>query len=114
MFYLGEVDSQLAVHTSLQATRRAHSRVDLPTYTVVTTSVCPLGVVAFTLMELSRTVMTGAVVSASTEVEVAHSEAAGRHTPSVEHLQHSRSQWSFAEVSRWLEALQRSAAVWHC
>lgn len=46
--------------------------------------------VAFTLMVFSRTVMTGAVVSAATVVDVvAHSEAAVRHTPSVEHLHHS-------------------------
>lgn len=67
--------------------------VDLPTYTVVTTRVCPCGVVAFTLIEFSRTVMTGAVVSATTVVvvgvAVAQTELALRQMPSVEHLQHS-------------------------
>lgn len=65
---------------------------NLPTYTVVTTRRCPVGVVAFTLMELSRTVMTGGVVSASTGAAgppAAQRELAeARHTPSVEHLQH--------------------------
>ena len=64
--------------------------VDSPTYTVVTTRVCPREVVAFTLMEFSRTLMTGAVVSATTaaDVAVAQTELAARQMPSVEHLQH--------------------------
>lgn len=64
---------------------------DLPTYTLVTTRVCPFGVVAFTLIEFSSTVMTGAVASATTVVSeaVAQTELALKQTPSVEHLQHS-------------------------
>lgn len=88
MFHLADLTACTA-HTHAEA--GVTYRGDLPTYTVVTTSVCPLGVVAFTLMEFSRTVMIGAVVSAATGVEVAHSEAAVRHTPSVEHLHHSPS-----------------------
>ena len=59
----------------------------------MTTSRWPDAVVAFALMEFSKTEMTGAVVSTATigaAVAVAQIEPAdGRHTFNVEHLQYT-------------------------
>ena len=68
-------------------------RSSIPTYAVVTTRIWPLGVVALTLKEFNRTVMTGAVVSASTVVALADAQTdeAARHTEYTEHLRRSSS-----------------------
>ena len=58
---------------------------------MVTTSSSPADVVAFTLSEFSKTVMTGAVVSVVTVVLVdAHIDVAARQTVRVEHLQYQQ------------------------
>ncbi len=58
---------------------------------MVTTSSSPADVVAFTLSEFSKTVMTGAVVSVVTVVVVdAHIDVADRQTVRVEHLQYQQ------------------------
>ena len=60
---------------------------------MVTTSSSPAEVVAFTLIEFSSTVMTGAVVSVDTTVVVAsHMDVADRHTVNVEHLQQAQTE----------------------
>lgn len=63
----------------------------IPTKTVVTTSSCPAAVVALTLIEFNKTVISGAIVSAAAAVVVeAHIEVAGRQTVNVEHLQQQK------------------------
>jgi len=58
---------------------------------VVTTSSSPADVVALTLSEFSKIVMTGAVVSVVTVVVVdAHMDVADRQTVRVEHLQYQQ------------------------
>ena len=58
---------------------------------MVTTSSSPADVVAFTLREFSKTVMTGGVVSvATTVVADAHMDVAARQTVRVEHLQYQQ------------------------
>jgi len=58
---------------------------------VVTTKSCPVDVVALTLREFNRTVMTGGVVSAAARLlaAVPQIDVAERHTVYKEHLQAS-------------------------
>ena len=77
----------MAPHSLIQTC--ATQSGNLPTYTVVTTSSSPADVVALTLSEFSKTVMTGAVVSVVNVVVVdAHMDVADRQTVRVEHLQY--------------------------